>query len=276
MKYLNSGLTASICLVLFACSAAADMAWSWSDSSYLRKREYIVNKYKGLKPVIFSMWTQGVVTRIDTTEKVIALTLDACGGKRGSGYDRELVEFLRNSNVPATLFLCGLWIDANPELTKKLAADPLFEIENHGLRHRPASVKGAVVFGKRGTADPGKAFDEIVLNSKKIFSLTGIMTKYFRPGTAYFDDVAVLICYEAGHLPVNFSIISGDASGFSAERIKRRIIKGAKNGAIIIGHINHPGSGLFPALKKAVPELRGKGYRFVKLEEFHGSLKALK
>jgi peptidoglycan/xylan/chitin deacetylase (PgdA/CDA1 family) len=39
--------------------------------------------------------------------------------------------------VPATLFVNARWIEANPRQFRQLAADPLFEIANHGTEHRP-------------------------------------------------------------------------------------------------------------------------------------------
>lgn len=55
----------------------------------------------------------GVLTRLATKDKVIALTFDACGGKGGSGYDRKLIDYLIKENIPATLFINARWIDAN-------------------------------------------------------------------------------------------------------------------------------------------------------------------
>ena len=37
--------------------------------------------------------------------------------------------------VPATVFLTGLWTQAYPDVVKSLAADPLFELENHSMDH---------------------------------------------------------------------------------------------------------------------------------------------
>lgn len=271
MKPVKDILICAAVALLLVPNALADK--SGQDRAYSMKRDAAAAKYAGARPKAFSMWTAGVVRRIDTAEKVIAITLDACGGKKGNGYDRALMEYLRSNKIPATLFLCGLWVDANPVLARELAADPLFEIENHGLHHKPASVNGAVIFGRRGTKSPADVYDEVVLNSMKIYDLTGRFTKYYRSGTAYYDDVAVRVCLDAGHVPVNFTVISGDAAGFPAERIERRILAGAKPGAIIIGHMNQPKSKLFTALKKVIPELKAEGYRFVKLEDFRGSLK---
>ncbi len=241
--------------------------------AYIKKKEAITSKYKGVKPVVFSQWAPGVKTRIDANEKIAVITLDACGGRKGSGYDRELIDFLRENKIPASLFMTALWIDANRELTVELSRDPLFEIENHGYRHKPASVNGAKIYGRRGTPTSGDLFDEIELNAEKIQALTGRRPLFYRPGTAYFDDVAVKICYDLNHVPMNFSVISGDAAGFSAERIERRILSQVKPGSVIIAHMNQPGRRLYPAMKRSLIKLKAQGYRFVKLSEYKDKLK---
>lgn len=260
-------ITAAVLLASLSAVSAQDV------SLYNKRRAAIEAEYGKKKPSVFSQWAPGVKSRIDTKEKIAAITLDACGGKKGSGFDRELIDFLKSEKIPATLFLTGLWIDANPELTKELSRDPLFEIENHGYRHRPASVNGAVIYGRRGTKTPGDLFDEIELNAQKIESITGRRPIFYRSGTAYFDDVAVNIAYKLNHTPMNFSVVSGDAAGFSAERIERRILSQAKSGSVIIAHMNQPGKRLCPAMKRSLLKLKAEGYRFVRLSEYRDKLK---
>jgi peptidoglycan/xylan/chitin deacetylase (PgdA/CDA1 family) len=96
---------------------------------------------------------------------VIALTFDACGGPGGSGYDRALIDFLRRREIPATLFINSRWIDANPAIFRRLAAEPLFEIANHGTRHRPLSVTGRSAYGIPGTRSAAEVYDEISASS---------------------------------------------------------------------------------------------------------------
>jgi len=250
-------------------------AWSATSHSYEYniKKLYIEFRYYGKKPTRFSQSLPGVKTRINTNEKIVAVTLDACGGKKGNKYDRELIEFLRQNQIPATLFMTSLWIDENREITSELSKDSLFEIENHGYRHKPASVNGSVIYKRRGTKSPGELYDEIELNAVKIQSLTGKRPVFYRPGTAYFDDVAVKISYDLNHVPMNFSVVSGDAAGFSAKRMERRILKQVKNGSVIIAHMNRPGKGLCPAMKRSLLKLKADGYRFVKLSEYKDKLK---
>lgn len=245
-----------------------------SGDDYQSLKNGIVKKYGKMKPVKFSAWTCGVKKKILTKEKIVAITLDACGGKHGSGYDRDLIEYLQREKIPATLFLCGKWIDANMEKTKELVVDSLFEIENHGLKHKPCSVRGLRAYRRRGTLNAGEVVDEVELNARKIQSITGRRSIFYRSGTAFYDDVAVKIIYDLGQIPVNFSVVSGDAvKSFSSKRIERRISRGAKRVSIIIGHMNHPGSRLYPALKRSITYLKKRGYRFVKLEPYRKLLR---
>ena len=114
-------------------------------------KERLVAAYKNQTPKEWGERVAGVKTQLDTSEKVIALTFDACGGPRGGRVDTVLIEFLRKEKIPATLFISGSWIDAKPAVFKMLAADPLFEIENHGLAHKPCSVNGNKAYGIKGT-----------------------------------------------------------------------------------------------------------------------------
>lgn len=265
----------SICIMLIMLPGVISLTSGEIKTSieYKDLREQIIKKYAKSKPKTFSQWTPGVKFKINTSEKIAVITLDACGGKKGSGYDRELIGFLRENKIPASLFMTGLWIDANPALVKELAADPLFEIENHGMAHKPASVNGAKIYGRRGTKSPAALADEIELNAIKIEKITGKRPVFYRSGTAYFDDVAVKIIYDLNQIPMNFSIVSGDAAGFKPEKIEKRILSGIENGSVIIGHMNRPGKNLYPALKKSLLLLKEKGYRFVKLRDYRNALR---
>jgi peptidoglycan/xylan/chitin deacetylase (PgdA/CDA1 family) len=230
-------------------------------------KERLVAAYKNRKPTDWGERVAGVKTQLDTTERVIALTFDACGGPRGSRYDAALIDCLRAEKIPATLFVSGSWIDANPALFKKLAADPLFEIENHGLAHKPCSVNGNKAYGIKGTASVADLVDEIEKNSRKIGAVTGGKPKFYRPGTAYCDEVAVKVAGELGYAVVNYSIL-GDAGATRPKEKVREAMLEAGPGAIVILHMNQPRSQTAAGLKEAIPLLRQKGYRFVKLSEF--------
>ena len=230
-------------------------------------KDRLVAVYGSQAPTQWGERVAGVKTRLDTNEKVIALTFDACGGPRGSRYDTALIEFLRREKIPATLFVSGSWIDANPAVFKKLAADPLFEIANHGLAHKPCSVNGNKAYGIKGTASVAELVDEIEGNGTKIEAVTGHKPRFYRSGTAYCDEVAVKVAGELGYEVVNYNIL-GDAGATRPKEKVREALRKAEPGAIAILHMNQPRSQTAAGLKAAIPLLRQKGFRFVKLSEY--------
>lgn len=231
-------------------------------------KEALIAEYGDRAPQKWGERVPGVITKIDTTEKVVALTLDACGGGGlSNGFDKELIDYLIREDIPATLFINARWIDANHETFMELARNPLFTIANHGALHKPLSVTGRSVYGIKGTADVGEVIDEVLLNERKIESLTGSKPRYFRSGTAYYDEVAVKIVNDLGEKVIGFDVLGDAGATFNREQVRRAFLS-SRPGSIIIAHMNHPESETAEGIMAAVPELRSKGFRFVKLEEY--------
>ncbi|WP_261569531.1 polysaccharide deacetylase family protein [Frankia gtarii] len=229
-------------------------------------RDEMIARYGHVHPTAWGMDVPGVTTMLPTSDRVIALTFDACGGPHGSDYDQALVGFLRRHGVPATLFLNSRWIDANPRVSRDLAADPLFEIANHGTRHRPLSVSGRSAYGITGTHDVGEVFDEIDGNRGRLGALLGHPPRFFRSGTAHCDDVATRITADLGEHVVTFDV-NGDAGAtFTPGQVAHAVLT-ARPGSIVIGHMNHPSGGTAEGIAAAVPRLADSGYRFVRLSD---------
>jgi len=69
-------------------------------------------------------------------KKIIALTFDLCERtNEKTGYDSDIVNYLRKYRVKATFYTSGKWMHSHPEKTMQLMADPLFEIGNHAWTH---------------------------------------------------------------------------------------------------------------------------------------------
>src|SRR6185437_4868031 len=149
-------------------------------SNYDKLKEKIISEYPNAKPGSWGEFVKGVDEDLITNSKIMALTFDACGGPHGSEYDKELIDFLKKEKLPATVFLTGTWMDANPEAVKELSEDTLFEIENHGLKHKPCSVDGESEYGIKGTPDIAGAVDEIELNERKINGTIGRRPEFYR------------------------------------------------------------------------------------------------
>ena len=197
----------------------------------------------------------------------MALTFDACGGPQGSGYDAELIEVLQATQTPATLFLNQRWVLAQPEVTAALAREPLFEIANHGTQHRPLSVTGRSAYGITGTAGAGEVYDEDFGNRQSLTEATGVPPRFFRSGTAHYDDVAVQITRDLGETVVNFDV-NGDAGATLAPQQVAAALESAASGSIVLCHMNQPNSGTAQGVTSALPRLSEAGFRFVHLSEY--------
>jgi len=227
----------------------------------------ILDTYENLIPAQWGEAVTGVRTRLDTDEKVVALTFDACGGKGGSGCDTELIGYLVQESVPATLFINARWIDENEDVFMALTQNSLFEIENHGAEHRPLSVTGRSAYGIDGTQNVRAVIDEVRSCGDKIYKLTGRRPGYFRSGTNYYDEIAVSVVKELGAEAVGYSLLGDAGATYSAAQIKKACLN-AKPGSIIIFHMNHPEKETAEGIREAVPALRAKGFRFVRLGDY--------
>ncbi|MFG2844379.1 polysaccharide deacetylase family protein [Kitasatospora sp. NPDC048296] len=231
-----------------------------------RTRAELVQRYGGTAPREWGLEVAGVITELPEGESAMALTFDACGGPGGNGYDAELIGFLRGRGVPATLFLNARWIDANPDVFEQLAADPLFEIGNHGTIHRPLSVTGRSAYDIAGTGDVGEVYDEVTSNAHKLTELLGHPPRFFRSGTAHYDDVATRVVADLGERVAGFTVNGDGGATLSAAEVRREVASASPR-AIVIGHMNHPGGGTAPGVAAAVPGLLAAGRRFVRLSD---------
>ena len=230
----------------------------------------IINKYKDVQPTQWSETTTGVRTHIKTKEKILALTMDACGSKTDS-LDEELIDFLTREQIPATLFITSRWINKYPDKFARLASNPLFDIQSHGKNHRPASLTGQSIYGIEGTENAKELTKEVWDNADKIERLTGKRPIFFRSGTAYYDEYAVSLISDLGFQSIGFSVLGDKGATYTAPEVVEAFLT-AKAGDIIICHMNHPEKETGKGLMKVLPMLKKKGYRFVLLRDYADKL----
>lgn len=226
--------------------------------------EQIQARFGGRAPKTWGLDVPGVTTR--SGAGTVALTFDACGGTGGNGVDGRLISALRKNKVPATLFLNGRWIAANPGTSAELAADPLFELADHGTVHRPLSVNGRSAYGIAGTASLAAVYEELVSNRAHLEALVPEPGRWYRPGTAYYDEVSAEVTRAVGLVPVNFSVNGDGGATFSASQVVTAV--GAVGpGDIVISHMNRPGSGTAPGYEAVLPRLLDRGVTFATLSK---------
>jgi len=227
---------------------------------YEELKAEIVKAYGGGSPQQWGEALSGVRTGLDTDQPVMALTFDACGGD----YAAELIRFLEREQVPATLFLNGRWIDRHWDSIRELCGCPLFEIENHGRMHKPCSVSGRAAYGITGTAGVAELVDEVEINARMIEALTGQKPRFYRPGTAYCDEIGVRVVQALGYQVAGYSVLGDAGATYTCDQVRDALLT-APPGAIVLLHMNHPASGTREGVMQAIPLLKRRGVRFVRL-----------
>ncbi len=198
-----------------------------------------------------------VLTNGSRDENRIALTFDACPAPKAGGYDSAITRILVETGTPATLFLSGQWIKNHPAETKYLASLDQFEIGNHSYSH-PHMKELSDSLMKR----------ELRKTQELLRKLTGRKPTLFRPPYGEYDERVIKVVADFGLKPVEFDIASGDPdTTISAKRLTRYMTKNVRNGSIIVMHINKRGKHTAEALSEIIPQLKRKGFTFVKVSE---------
>ena len=206
----------------------------------------------------------GVKTRLATTQKMMALTFDACGSAN-DGVDERIISTLNRYQIPATFFISGRWMARHPVAFMQLARNPLFEIENHGLNHQPASTHGYSAYGIAGTPNATALYNEVEANAQRIAQVTGRRPTLYRSGTAFYDAEAITHLQGWGYQPVGFSILGDAGASYTRHQVKEALLR-ARPGDIAIMHANHPEKDAGQGLAEALPILLQQGWRFTQLQ----------
>lgn len=236
----------------------------------------LAKTFGGVQPMQWGERLPGVTSQLPVKDKkpakpVVALTLDACGGKKGASYDAELIAFLREKKIPATLFVASGWMRANPEILRALAADPLFEIAAHGSQHKPCSVNGKSAYGIKGTASLAELAREVEGNARDLARAVGKRPRWFRSGTAHYDDVAVKAIRSLDLGIAGYSVAGDEGATLPPDKVAAKTLA-AKHGDILLYHMNKPGGGTCKGLKASLPALLDKGFVFVKMSDRSGAV----
>ncbi|MEI7752467.1 MAG: polysaccharide deacetylase family protein [Candidatus Omnitrophota bacterium] len=233
---------------------------------YKLLREIITTEFSGQAPHEWGESVSGVKTRLKTEDKVVALGVDACD-LMGKGQDAKLIKFLAAENIPATLFICGEWVDKNGPILKKLAANPLFEIANQGVSRKACSVSGKSANGVPGTGNVAELFGEIEQHARKIESVTGILPQYYHAGSGYYDEVAVRIVRALGYEALGSSVRGSEGQGLEKKQVLEALVNPVVGAIAILGGVSLQSS-FVDSVIEAVRKLRSKGYKFVKVSDY--------
>ncbi len=215
-----------------------------------------------------------VVTHGPTGGHRIALTFDSNmtdamlarldTGQVASYANTAVVDELQARHTPATFFLAGKWVERYPDLTRRIAADPDFEIASHSYAHR-----GFTANCYRLDREPTTDMAADVEHSFAVLApFGGHQTRYFRfPGGCY--DTAALRAIARTHATViQYDDVADDPFNDDTAAITGGVLRQAHDGAIVVLHItqaNAPRTA--DALPAIIDGLRARGYRLVDLSD---------
>ncbi|GAB2646893.1 polysaccharide deacetylase family protein [Nocardia goodfellowii] len=189
-----------------------------------------------------------LVDRVDTSAKVVALTFD----DGPTAKTPEVLKVLAEAGVPATFYLNGRDLAANPEAGRALAQAG-HELGNHTYSHRRMVLVSA-----------DTVRDEVAGTDAEI-AKTGYQGPItFRP--PYGKKLWGLPKYLADHdrTTVMWDVEPDSGKTASTEEIVAETVGKVRPGSIVLLHVmGEQGANSLAAVPRIVAELRARGYAFV-------------
>lgn len=210
--------------------------------------------------------------RLPDGKKLVALSFDLCEQSDDiTGYDRDIVNFLRDQHIQASFFAGGKWMRSHPDKTLQLMADPNFEIGNHGWTHGNLRV----LVGEKMREQIGWTQAEYELLRDKLeqkakqAGLAELMRQVpAQPATLRFpygtcSAEALNAVNGLGLSAIQWDVVSGDAAPhIPPRRLAQNVIDSVRPGSIVVFHANGRGHGTAAALPDIVKHLRERGFEF--------------
>jgi cellulose synthase/poly-beta-1,6-N-acetylglucosamine synthase-like glycosyltransferase/peptidoglycan/xylan/chitin deacetylase (PgdA/CDA1 family)/spore germination protein YaaH len=214
------------------------------------------------------------IDQIGAAKKKIAITFDDGPDPR---WTPQILDILKEKNVPAAFFVIGLDASQAPELLRR-EFDEGHEIGNHTYTHPNFSLDEISKTQIRW---------ELNLTQRLIESTIGVKSILFRPPFGidhqpeYAEEVAALpIAQDMGYLIVGQKIDphdwqQRDGRQVPAQEIVDGVMRQAEDGNITL---LHDGGGdrsqTVAALPKIIDGLRAQGYQFVSVSDLIGKTRA--
>ena len=228
-----------------------------------------------------SNFVRGAIRRVQLPSNVkkIALTFDLCEQPYEiSGYQGDIVDYLRDQRVPATFFSSGKWFLTHSERAQQIMADPLFEFGNHAWEHRnfrvldhrraQAEINGAQLayqrtfrrLSQRNCRVPNKAGLAHAGVAKQM------MLFRFPFGACNKQNLAWV--NQSGLMAIQWDISSGDPwKGQTVAGMVNSVVSRAKSGSIVLFHANGRGWKTGQALPQIIRRLRARGFSFATVSD---------
>lgn len=188
-----------------------------------------------------------VTERIIEGKKLVALTFD---DGPSSETTPKLLDVLYQKDVPATFFMLGYMINANPELVKKVEKSG-HEVASHTMYHQNL------------VRIPESAVQSDINEANNAFkNALGHLPKFTRPPYGNFNSI---VSAKIGTPMILWSVDTMDWKTKTTESIVSTAMSEVYDGAIILMHDIYPTS--VDAVPTLIDTMRQNGYEFVTIPE---------
>jgi peptidoglycan/xylan/chitin deacetylase (PgdA/CDA1 family) len=200
---------------------------------------------------------RGVVWRVPTDQKVVALTFD---DGPDPAYTPAVLDLARAKGVKFTFFVVGRQSSLYPEIVKRMAAEG-HAVENHTWDHHEMT-----------RLSERQDVSEIQLCDDEINRILGSRPSFMRPPRGEWDDDLYRAAAALGYRVVLWSIELEHHPRRSAQQMAQRATSMTRPGMIILAHDGavdrrFDRTKTMQALPILVDGLLKKGYRFVTVPE---------
>lgn len=223
-------------------------------AAFLLTPFYIIYKPPDLLIRYFQHRWPDVLWQVNTTQKVVALTIDDAP----SAYTAQILDVLNANTATATFFVIGGQVDGKEGVLEDVVRGGN-ELGNHAMRDEPS----------RGLSDEQLSYEiaavERSINNVYSTVRVGRRPMYFRPGSGFFSERMRALVRKLHHRLVLGSVYPHDPQIRWAWVNTRHVLSMVRPGAVIVCHDRR--SWTVPMLKKVLPELKRRGYRVVTVTE---------
>lgn len=189
---------------------------------------------------------------VQTDKPYIALSFDAAWD---NSQTKQILDILDENDIKVTFFMTGEWISKYPDDVKEIAKRG-HELGNHSDTHKMMSrLKREDII------------DELKATHQKVYDLTGIDMKVFRPPYGDYNDNLIATACSLKYHVVQWDVDSLDWKDYGSKSIINTVCnhKHLGNGSIIL---MHNGAKYTPeSLDTIIKTLKDKGYEFVTMSE---------
>lgn len=192
-----------------------------------------------------------IVPRVETYEKVVALTFD----DGPTEYTKEVLSTLEEKGIKATFFVMGSELEKKPEIGKGIVLAG-HELANHSYSHQRMWFKSQSFIANE------------IEKTNALIRKTGYKGDiYFRP--PYGKKIFGLPWYLSQHNIKTIMVdVEPDTYGSDADFLVKYALENTKPGSIILLHPNcDTCNGQREAIGKIIDGLQANGYRFVTVSE---------